>query len=550
MARLSLVFPHTAAVDRDRRRELTAHFAACGWSGVRRLAPLTDGLLDVSGARALSNALSGQGVVFEAFGRYLAWRADLFDLEVCAALTTTPQAIPPVPWAVVEELISADLGEPWRQRFAALGETPRRGLGLWLVFPGELVSGETVEVWVKSPGLVAEMERDLPLLPLLASGFPRERSASSGFDLAELFADFEASLRRQLDGLRWAEDWAALAAPATEPPPPALSALAPVAELSGPGVVTFRRPPASPGTDPRRPSEDSPARALERARRLALGWCELALERGRVLWSADWTEAGDGTLWVASGQLVAVDSAPAGDLFEYATATAAHDPERAAALLLRLAVARPGADPAELAKRVRQLVPTGGASLSTAHEGLAAHWLAHGRLLRRCGFAPQPALANFYRGAFWLGLELAELTSEARGVAERGRHDLLAEAVEDLSWRRGWASFGRWGKPREVAQTLESYAAALAVLPQRLERVLEQVGDSSRPASVGPSQVAQRTTVALALGLLMLAVVLVAGKLQLVLPERSGLIEKIAALVFLGLGALWLRGLGLGRSSG
>jgi hypothetical protein len=199
----------------------------------------------------------------------------------------------------------------------------------------------------------------------------------------------------------------------------------------------------------------------------------------------------------------------------------------------------------DLRKRLRQVVPFGEDTRSASRDHLIEHLLTHWRLIRQCGYRPQPHLLDFYRGLFWAartGWRLAPVRDPLR--------DPLRDAMDDLQWLDGWSQVRQFTDPRRMAEMAEGYLAALAVLPQQIEQVLDRLSRDGGFSSTRPAPRTRRqgrrnaSTAVIALGLAMAGTALVTMRLA-TLPGGPGeMAEKTGALVFLLLGALmlWIAG--------
>jgi len=561
MARLSLA----RAADAARRREVERHLAARGGSGARRFPPPAGTPLDVEGARELARATTGLGPVFAAFAHYLSWRADLCEPAACLELAEAPCGIAPAPAAAVAERLVEELGATAAELFDDFEVEPVSSDPLWQVHRAVLPGRRAVLVHLRRPGLEREIERDLPLLPLLRAVWHGSQE-----DLADAIAGFGAALEAAIDAHAMAAALIALAAPARvragEPPSEAsvlltapavetsfsTAAVLTVSALAGRRLAAGQRFPGTPSARENPGPAPGAGRygvAYDLAPRMALAWFELAFAGERFPLEADLLLLEGGRIAVGAGTFTRLAGSSRGCLWEYLCATADHDPERAAERLLAELAPGPQADAALLEKRLRQLAPLGDRRLSAFRDGLAGHLLAHWQLARRCGFTARPALADFYRGVFWLSCVTARLAPAEAGFAA---DDPLAIALEDLRWRSRWSEWRRLGlEPGAALRLMESYALSLADLPRQMEAALDRLEKRQREPPTAPVRDDRRRhanigTAVAALGMLMAAVALVAGRLAATMPAGRRWIEGVAAILFAGLGALLL---GLARGA-
>lgn len=518
MAKLRIVRSAEAG---QRRRDVERHLAALGHAPSFGL---------------LREALAGLGPVFASFGRYLGSRPDLLPVADCLDLATIPDAGEPSPALEVMERIAAELGSPLSDLFASFEEEPFEVRLLHQSHRAWLATGEEVVVQVVHPGIEERIEIDAGLLPLLRPVLPVR-----GLPLEETVADFRRALADATDLVLEAEALENLGRSAGDTDLPAVPEVH--RRLTSAGVLTVRRLSGEP-----LPAFDEAgeAQAYDLARRVHLFWLRQALTSRKLLLEADLrllAAGSGGRLGCAGGTFADVSGASGTNLWEYLRATAAHEPERIFACLVPELVAPPGGEArGDLRKRLRQVVPFGEDTQSASRDHLVEHLLTHWRLIRQCGYRPQPHLLDFYRGLFWAartGWRLAPVRDPLR--------DPLRDALDDLQWLDGWSQVQQFTDPRRMAEMAEGYLAALAVLPQQIEQVLDRLSRDGglSPARSGPKTRRQgsrrnASTAVIALGLAMAGTALVTMRLA-TLPGGPGeLAEKTGSLVFLLLGALML----------
>lgn len=517
MAKLRIVRSPEAE---QRRRDVERHVAALGST------PSTG---------RLREALAELGPVFASFGRYLGSRPDLLPVADCLELAALPDAGEPSPASDVLERIAAELGSPVSDLFASFEEEPFEVRLLHQSHRAWLATGEEVIVRVVHPGIEERISLDTGLLPLLHS--------VRGLPLEEVAADFRRALADATDLVLEAE---ALESLGRNPGDEDLPAVPEVhRRLTSTGVLTVRRLPGEP-----LPAfeEAGEAEAYDLSRRVHLFWLRQALTSRKLPLEADLrllsagSAGSGGRLGCAGGTFADVSGASGTNLWEYLRATAAHEPERIFACLVpELLAPTRGEARGDLRKRLRQVVPFGEDTQSASRDHLIEHLLTHWRLIRQCGYRPQPHLLDFYRGLFWAartGWRLAPVRDPLR--------DPLRDALDDLQWLDGWSQVQQFTDPRRMAEMAEGYLATLAVLPQQIEQVLDRLSRDgglyparSRPRSRRPGR-RDASTAVIALGLAMAGTALVTLRLA-TLPGGPGeLAEKAGALVFLLLGALLL----------
>lgn len=504
---------------RERSREVERSLEAHGL-GPREL-PSGGEPPEGFGAR-LALALPPLGPAFAAFAAWLGGRIDLLGIAECAPLADLADELAPEreadPLAGAADLdrdldIASDLEVDARPVAASPFFLLHRAAGR---------DGRPLLLRRVRPGLLSAVERDLPalreLVERLAPALPRGASA------VEIAADFESDLCHRLDLGRAAEALAAL------PETPGVEIARVVPEISSPRLLAVEAPPRPSDLAALKPvSRDALARRLAR---LALG----EMFAGRLPLEAAVAATPGGALSISYLRAAAMPVAARDGLREIVEATAAHDPERAAAALLCELAAAPDAraDAAhDFAKRLRQLVPRHEPSLSPAGESLAEHLLAAAPLARRCRLRPSPPLASFWRGLAFAARAARRLSGSCDPL-----RDPLREALEDLRWQGGFDRMRQLADPERLGAALETYLSAMAALPQRIERALDA---AAHPAETAPreSRSANDSAAAIALGLAMVAVAIAGGALG---PAAAApLPEPFCAAAFLLLGGWLLR---------
>ena len=166
-------------------------------------------------------------------------------------------------------------------------------------------------------------------------------------------------------------------------------------------------------------------------------------------------------------------------MWDYLRATAGHFPDRAAASLLQEMIAGPQANDIELRTRLRQVVPFRDGGWTRTGESVAEYAMQHWRWSRAAGFEAPPHLLAFYRGLFWIA---------RTGHALSPSTDPVGSGLDGLQWL---ASFNQWRQlmaPKQALHTAEGYWSSWLTLPQKLDRALDRLEDSTRTQAPGGSQ--------------------------------------------------------------
>lgn len=495
-----------------RRREVERRLAAAGLAGGGRRPARDAGAAGI--APLLRPLLAELGGGFALFGLHLSSRPDLLPLSDCRELAQIGDRSPEMPAAAVAERIRHALGRSPDERFLSFDVRPFASFRLHQLHAARLRDGRAVRVKLARP---IPWEPDLDLLALVAqaaagiAGLPPLHTAVD---------DFAASLRQGLDLAAEAAGLAALAADAE--PGGDLCVPQVHAELCGTAVLTLEALPGVP-LDALAPGHPG---GPHLARRLAGVWLRQALQGTRFpaeLRAAEVLALPDGRIAITGGVFASLPPSSQENLWEYLTAAAAHDPDRAFSRLLgELAAA---ADE-RLRSAFRQAVPyrEGGWRDGGDDDTLAEHLFVQWRLASAAGHPPPPPLLAFYRG-------LCAAAVAGRALAVAG--DPLAGAVRDLRLTHELERIRRFLAMPDLSGALAPLAAGLLKLPRRLEEALDSPRSSRDLPPTAPARSARGDAMArmAALGLLL------AGLLGL-------WNERLVPLAFLLLGALLLRSAG------
>ena len=199
----------------DRYREVAETMSRHGMGyligvlGLERLVPFHRGLLGherrnepYTQPEHVRLALEQLGATFVKLGQVLSTRPDLVGPEYEAELAKLQDAAPPVPGDAVAAAVMAELGRPVEELFATFDLEPLAAASIGQAHAATLHDGTEVVVKVRRPGVVEQVEQDLEILRNLAARAARRWSAADGFDVVGLAEEFAVTLRGELDYLR------------------------------------------------------------------------------------------------------------------------------------------------------------------------------------------------------------------------------------------------------------------------------------------------------------------------------------------------------------
>jgi ubiquinone biosynthesis protein len=206
---------HLAARNLSRLREVAAILVRHG------LGPLVRGVPEVDADGGPSPASSGLslpqrlvraveelGPTYVKAGQVLSTRPDLLPAEMIAALQTLQDAVKAVPWEGMVGVLRDELGPSWEELFARFETEPLGTASIAQVYTATLMDGTEVVLKVQRPGIATQIDADLNILRFLAHRALVEYPEVKAMDPLSLLAEFERTLRSELDFRREAENMA------------------------------------------------------------------------------------------------------------------------------------------------------------------------------------------------------------------------------------------------------------------------------------------------------------------------------------------------------
>ncbi|MEB3276027.1 MAG: AarF/ABC1/UbiB kinase family protein, partial [Cyanobacteriota bacterium] len=149
-------------------------------------------------ARWLTAEFLALGSAFIKLGQMLSARPDVFPTEVVAELAQLQDQVPPVSFAVVQDLLERELGERCAE-IIDLEETPLGSASLAQVHRASLRSGRQVVLKVQRPGLEGLFRHDLEVLQQVAAAVQRHPRWGRGRDWLGIAQECRRVLLRELD---------------------------------------------------------------------------------------------------------------------------------------------------------------------------------------------------------------------------------------------------------------------------------------------------------------------------------------------------------------
>jgi predicted unusual protein kinase regulating ubiquinone biosynthesis (AarF/ABC1/UbiB family) len=154
---------------------------------------------DAATAEAFATDLERMGPTYTKLGQLLSTRFDLLPAPYTDALSRLQDEVEPFDFAIVQEIVEADLGAGLRHLFEEVDTEPLAAASLGQVHRARMVGGREVVVKVQRPDAREIIRGDMDTLRKLAALADRGTSAGRKFGFADLLRQFEQSLTAELD---------------------------------------------------------------------------------------------------------------------------------------------------------------------------------------------------------------------------------------------------------------------------------------------------------------------------------------------------------------
>ncbi|GAC1469343.1 MAG: AarF/ABC1/UbiB kinase family protein [Chloroflexota bacterium] len=145
-----------------------------------------------------TTALEMGGVMIKV-GQFLSSRVDLLPPEYIEELALLQDEVPPVPYHDIREKLEHELGGPVHALFSFFDDVPVAAASLGQVHRATLPTGEQVAVKIQRPGIAAIVEADLESFRYIVGWLNRNTQLRKKADLPLILAEFEDTLRLELD---------------------------------------------------------------------------------------------------------------------------------------------------------------------------------------------------------------------------------------------------------------------------------------------------------------------------------------------------------------
>ncbi|MEP6812046.1 MAG: AarF/UbiB family protein [Actinomycetota bacterium] len=148
------------------------------------------------GAQSFRRALEELGTTYVKLGQLLSSRPDLLPDVYIEELSRLVDAVPPVPFAEIEAVIRADLGD---DVFASIDPEPLAAASVAQTHRALLKTGRDVVVKVRRPGIVEQVELDLSVLRSTAALLAGHSETAQLLQVEALADELDLHLHQELD---------------------------------------------------------------------------------------------------------------------------------------------------------------------------------------------------------------------------------------------------------------------------------------------------------------------------------------------------------------
>lgn len=143
--------------------------------------------------------LEALGPTFVKIGQALSTRPDMVPPQYIAALERMQDAVAPVAFEDIREVVESELGLRLNKAFASFDETPLGGASLAQVHRATLRDGRPVAVKVQRPGILDQLYSDLDSLNAVATRIDKATDIGRRVHFADWVHEFRKTLIAELD---------------------------------------------------------------------------------------------------------------------------------------------------------------------------------------------------------------------------------------------------------------------------------------------------------------------------------------------------------------
>ena len=163
------------------------------------------GDVEPDSADALARDLESLGPTFVKLGQLLSTSADLLPQAYLEALTRLQDAVEPVPFEQIKQVVEEELGVRLSKAFSSFEERPLAAASLGQVHRAALRDGRIVAVKVQRPGVAEQVAGDVEVLKQIADYLSAHSDVGQRYDLAGMVEEFRVAVNAELNYVQEAE---------------------------------------------------------------------------------------------------------------------------------------------------------------------------------------------------------------------------------------------------------------------------------------------------------------------------------------------------------
>ncbi|MCU1499288.1 MAG: hypothetical protein JWM47_3241 [Acidimicrobiales bacterium] len=153
----------------------------------------------VESAQTLASSLEAMGPTWVKLGQLLSTRADLLPSPYLDALARLQDQVEPFSFALVEEIVTGELGVRMSDAFTTFASEPLAAASLGQVHRATMRSGREVAVKVQRPDIRKQILDDMAVIAELAAFVDERTQIGRDLGFGPMVAEFRRSLLGELD---------------------------------------------------------------------------------------------------------------------------------------------------------------------------------------------------------------------------------------------------------------------------------------------------------------------------------------------------------------
>jgi len=137
------------------------------------------------------------GPVFIKFGQLLSSREDMFDPRFIAEFRSLKDNVNPLSLKDITPTLEKNFGKNWKEAIVEIDENPIGMASIGVVFKGKLVSGESVAIKIRRPGIEKIILRDFEVLKFISLQAEKFSTDLKFLKIPKLVEEFAVSLDQE-----------------------------------------------------------------------------------------------------------------------------------------------------------------------------------------------------------------------------------------------------------------------------------------------------------------------------------------------------------------